>query len=151
MASNDVAKTVNRAMYLSWLRQNFPVLYYRAMEPVVSSAKQQGLSGFFDSLVGGFKSVVSSVGQALPGLAKTYTEYDLQKRIIKENTARANAGQAPLQYTTDGQLMAQPIAYSQMDLMLAQQLQAQSSGIDTNTLLLLGGGLVVVILFATRK
>lgn len=141
-------ETVNRAMYIAWLRQNFPLLYQEAIRPVVSRAKFRGMSGFFDTLTSGFKSVVSSVAKSLPDLAKTYTEYDLQRRLIKENTARARAGEVPLSLGPEGQLMPVTVPYTQADLMLAQQ---ANTGIDDKTLLLLGGGLVLVLLVTSGR
>lgn len=133
-------------MYLAWMRRRFPELYYTATAPVILQAKTIGLSGFFDSLVGGFKSVVTSVTTALPGLAKTYTEYDLQKRLIAANTKRASQGLPPLDYGPNGELIAQPIPYAQADWMLAQQVQPSLiAGVDNQTLLLLGGALLLFV------
>ena len=147
----------NRAMYIAWLRTDFPELYDRAVTPLVRNARQVGLSGFFDTLVGGIKSVAASVGQALPGLAKTYVEYDVQRRLIEANTKRAQQGMAPLMYDSTGRLVtASGIPYSQADLALAQLAQPAlpgqvESSLDANTLLLFGGLAVVTVLLLTRS
>jgi hypothetical protein len=139
--------TINRAQYLFWLRENFPELYFQATLPLMRAAKARGLSGFFDTLVGGFKSVVASVATALPSLAKTYAEYDVQKRLIAANTQRASQGLPPVQYDAAGQLVvAGGMPYTQADLAMAQQLQ--NSGVTGNDMLywILGFGLVAVLL-----
>lgn len=154
MSANAV--DVNRAMYLSWLRQEYPDLYSMAVFPLISEAKARGLAGFLDSLVGGFKSVVSNVTQALPGLAKTYVDYDVQKRLIKANTDRAMQGLAPLQYNAMGQLVVSGgIPYSQADLQLAQQQLAApliASPSDNTLLYVIGGvGVLLVIVLSSRN
>lgn len=144
--------TINRAQYLFWLRENFPELYYQATMPLISTAKQRGLSGFFDTLVGGFKSVVSSVTTALPSLAKTYVEYDVQKRLIEANTKRAGQGLPPVQYDASGQLVvAGGIPYTQADIAMAQQLQTGAPAQDQSTLYWILGGLGVLALLLFRR
>lgn len=153
MRVNDV--DINRAMYLSWLRQEYPDLYSQAVFPLMSMAKARGLAGFLDSLVGGFKSVVANVTQALPGLAKTYVDYDVQKRLIKANTDRAMQGLAPLQYNAMGQLVVSGgIPYSQADLQLAQAQLAAPVMVpqSDNTILYVVGGLgVLLVLLLSSK
>lgn len=141
--------TINRAQYLFWLRENFPELYYQTTTPLLVSAKQRGLAGFFDTLVGGFKAVVSNVSAQLPGLAKTYVEYDIQKRLIDANNKRAAQGLPPVQYDASGQLVvAGGIPYTQADLAMAQQLQSGAlSGNDSTLYWILGGlGLLFLVL-----
>lgn len=140
--------TINRARYLAWLREYFPELYFRATTQLLGTAKQRGLSGFFDTLVGGFKSVVTSVTTALPSLAKTYVEYDVQKRLIEANTRRASQGLPPVQYDAAGQLVvAGGVPYTQADLAMAQQLQSSPMQSNDTLYLLLGFGLVALLLF----
>lgn len=94
---DELTQAENRALYLAWLRSNYPALYEVAVGVP--------LAGIFDSISNAFSNVVKSVSDALPNLAQTYAQYRTQEQLIKENTRRAQQGLAPLVMTSGGQLV----------------------------------------------
>lgn len=138
----------SRAQYLAWLRTNFPDLYEDATASIREDFQQRQLSGFFDTIGTAFNSIVTNVSQALPQLAQTYAQYGAQKDLLRANTTRANQGLPPLQYNAQGQLVTTAgLPYTAEDYQLAQR---GSKGLDQNTMLLIVGALVLllVILFS---
>lgn len=134
----------NRALYLAWLRQNFPELYDDAVASVRESFERQQLSGLFDSIGNAFKGIIDNVTQSLPQLAQTYTQYQAQKDLLKANTQRAQQGLPPLQYNAQGQLVnASGLPYTTEDYQIAQR---GSVGLDQTSMLLLVGGFVVLLI-----
>lgn len=145
--ANDTVR--NRAQYLAWLRTNFPDLYADIMAGVADNVREASLSGFFDSVGTAFSSVLNNVTKALPSLAQTYSQYEAQKKLLQVNTSRASQGLAPLQYDTQGRLItAGGLPYTAEDYQLA--LHGGTSGLDSTTLLLIGGAVLLLVLVLRR-
>jgi hypothetical protein len=134
--------TVARAVYLNWLRTNFPDLYNDAVG--ANAASSAGVGGFFDTIGTTFSNVVSSVTNALPNLANTYAQYKSSESLIKMNNERAKQGLVPLQ-SVNGQLVPVGGQYEEQDYMLAQ------TGISTPTAIMLVAGVALVLYLALRK
>lgn len=142
--------TIARAQYLAWLRQNFPSLYDDVVSELQNEFNQRQMAGLFDSIGNAFTNIVDNVTKNLPQLAQTYAQYDAQKDLLRANTQRAQQGLPPLTYNAQGQLItASGLPYSATDYQIAQR----GYGMDTQTMLLLFGGLalVVFILFTGRS
>lgn len=145
---NDT-KAHNRALYLAWLRQTAPQLYWDAMRSADNMAVEYdpgAISGFWDSVGSAFQSVATNVAQAVPQLATAYAGYQNQQELIKANTQRAQQGLAPYVMGANGQLtIAQGAGYTDAEWRLAQ------TGNTTNTLLIAGGlGLLAIILLMRK-
>lgn len=84
-ARAQVRFTHPQAAFLSWLRVNHPNLYQQSLP-------EGGMSGLFDSLASGFKSIVSNASSAL----STYVTGKEQMELLKLNVARAKAGLHPV-------------------------------------------------------
>lgn len=122
-------QTRNRAMFLAWLRNNYPHLYNEAMP-------SQQMGGFLDSLTSTFNTVLTNVTQALPNLANTYAQYQAQAQLIRMNTDRARQGLSPLVYQ-NGQLVdMQGQPYDADDLSLAR-----TGGLSISTIAVIGAAL----------
>lgn len=132
--------TENRALYLAWLRRQFPDLYRQAV-----TINAQGMQGIFDSISDTFNNVVKSVSDALPQLASTYAQYRQQEQLIKENTRRAEQGLPPL-ILQNGQLTPMTSgAYTQQDFAIAS---TAGGGLMMNWLLIaaaLGLGAILLL------
>lgn len=129
----------NRALFLVWLRSNFPDLYRKAAN------EDNGLSGLFDSIGTTFNNLVNNVTNALPSLANTYAQYRNQEQLIQANAQRAQQGLPPLVYQ-NGQLV--PMAgsgYSESDYRLAQ-----TGGMSTGSMLMIAGAVGIILLLLTR-
>ncbi len=72
--------------YMSWLQANHPALYGKVVP------NDPGLSGIFDSIANGFKSLVANAGS----LFSTYVTSKGQLDLLKANTARAKQGLPPV-------------------------------------------------------
>lgn len=86
----------NQLLFMKWLAKNYPAIYNAHL--VAGDADSQ-LSGFFDAITAGLKSVgtvVSQVIQSAPDLIAQYGATKSQIDLIKVNLTRAQAGQAPL-------------------------------------------------------
>lgn len=122
--------TQNRALYLLWLRSNFPELYRQAVE-----GSTTGLNGILDSIGNTFNNIVNNVTQSLPQLATTYTQYRTQQQIIEMNSQRAQQGLPPL-IQQNGQLVPMTGTYSDSDYQIAQ-----TAGLSTSSLLMIAAAL----------
>lgn len=131
-------QTHNRALFLAWLRTNFPDLY-------ADATKSAGLGGFFDSLTSAFNNVVTNVSNALPNLANTYAQYRQQEQLIRLNSQRANQGLPPLIQNAQGQWVDMAgQAYDDSDWELAS-----TGGLSTGSMLMIAVavGLTLVLIF----
>lgn len=133
--------THNRALFLVWLRTNFPDLYAQAMDG------GGNLGGIFDSIGSAFNNLVKNVTDSLPQLANTYTQYQTQRQLIEANARRAEQGLPPMVYQ-NGQLVPMTGGvYSQSDYTLAQ-----SAGLSTGSVLMIAVALgLVLVLMAGRR
>lgn len=130
--------TRNRALYLMWLRTNFPDLYARAM-----GADANGLAGIFDSIGSAFNNLVKNVTESLPSLANSYAQIKTQQQLIEANSQRAQQGLAPLVYQ-NGQLVPMTGgAYTTSDYDLAS---TASMSTGTVIMLVVAVGLAVILL-----
>lgn len=141
MANTVDNATHNRALFLVWLRTNFPDLYAQAMDGGGS------LGGIFDSIGSAFNNLVKNVTDSLPQLANTYTQYQTQRQLIEANARRAEQGLPPMVYQ-NGQLVPMTGGvYSQSDYTLAQ-----SAGLSTGSVLMIAVALgLVLVLMAGRR
>jgi hypothetical protein len=85
-------------VFLRWLQDTHPQLYADAEQ------RQKTIGGFLDS----FGQVLESVSQAAPGILKTYVKGQQDLEVLRENLARAKAGEMPL--ASAGGMMYQPSA-----------------------------------------
>lgn len=132
--------THNRALYLVWLRTNFPDLYAQAMQ------EGGGLNGIFDSIGSAFNNLVKNVTDSLPSLANTYAQYRNQEQLIKANSQRAQQGLPPLVYQ-NGQLVPMTGGtYSESDYTLAQ-----SAGFSTGSVVMIAVGIGLVVLLLNQR
>lgn len=76
-------------IFLKWLAETHPNLYQAAEE------RQKTLGGFMDSL----STVFTSISNAAPGLLNQYVKGQQELAMLKENLARAKAGEVPLTAT----------------------------------------------------
>lgn len=140
MATPTDNATHNRALFLVWLRSNFPELYRQAMN------NGGGLSGLFDSIGSAFNNLVKNVTESLPSLANTYTQYRTQEQLIEANARRAEQGLAPLVYQ-NGQLVPMTGGiYSESDYTLAQ-----SAGLSTGSMLMIAGAIGIILLLVSQR
>jgi hypothetical protein len=133
----------NRAIYIAWLRENFPDLYAESIPS--TTIPGQGMSGILDSIGSTFNSVLTNVTNSLPQLANTYAQYKSSKDMIALNNERARQGLVPLQ-NIGGQLIPVTTQYTQDDLRFVQ-----AGGYSTTTLLAIAAGVGLVIWLAMRK
>lgn len=140
MADTVDNATHNRALFLVWLRTNFPDLYRQAMD------EGGGLSGIFDSIDSAFSNLVKNVTDSLPSLANTYAQYRNQEQLIKANAQRAQQGLPPLVYQ-NGQLVPMTGGtYSEADYTLAQ-----SAGFSTGSVIMIAVGIGLVVLLLSQR
>lgn len=133
-------QTRNRAMFLAWLRMNYPDLYNEAMP-----APQQ-ISGFLDSLGSTFNNIVNNVTTALPNLANTYAQYRSQSQLISMNADRARQGLGPLVYQ-NGQLVdMQGVPFNANDLRIAG-----TGGLSLGMMALIGAGVLGLLLVLKKR
>lgn len=140
MANTVDNATHNRALFLVWLRTNFPDLYRQAME------SGGALGGIFDSIGSAFNNLVKNVTDSLPQLANTYTQYQTQRQLIEANARRAEQGLPPLVYQ-NGQLV--PMgggSYSEADYTLAQ-----TAGLSTGSVLMIAGAIGIILLLLSQR
>jgi hypothetical protein len=139
MAVVNDQMTRNRALYLVWLRTNFPDLYR-------ASVVNDGLSGILDSIGSAFNNLVKNVTDSLPQLANTYTQYQTQRQLIESNSQRAQQGLPPLVYQ-NGQLVPMTGgSYTAEDYRLAS-----TAGFSTGTILMIAVAFGLGVLLLTRK
>lgn len=149
---NEQTQTENRALYLAWLRETAPTLYWDAIRIANNGPKEydpgaiSGVGGFWSNVGSTFSNVAQSVAQAVPQLATAYAGYQNQKELIKVNTQRAQQGLAPYVMGADGQLtVAQGQGYTDAEWRLAQ------TGNSTNTLLIGGGIALLAVILLMRN
>lgn len=140
MATVDTA-THNRALYLTWLRTNFPELYSRAM-----GVDAVGLSGIFDSIGSAFNNLVKNVTDSLPSLANSYAQIKTQQQLIEANSQRAQQGLPPLVYQ-NGQLVPMTGGqYTSSDYELAS-----TGGMSTGSIVMIGVAVVLAAIILTSR
>lgn len=139
MANTVDSAAHNRALFLVWLRSNFPDLYRKAMN------EDGGLGGLFDSIGTTFNNLVNNVTNALPSLANTYAQYRNQEQLIQANAQRAQQGLPPLVYQ-NGQLVPMTGGgYSESDYRIAQ-----TGGLSTGSMLMIAGAIGIILLLVAR-
>lgn len=135
--------TENRAIYIAWLRENFPDLYAESIPH--TTIPGEGMGGILDSIGSTFNSVLTNVTNSLPQLANTYTQYRTSKEMIELNNKRAAQGLVPLQ-NIGGQLVPVTTQYTDDDLRFVQ-----AGGYSTGTVLMIAGGVALVLWLAMRR
>lgn len=140
--------TENRALYLAWLKDAAPPLYFDAMRAAQNQPPPYTsgtIGGFWSSVGNTFTSFASNVTTALPGIATAYAGYQNQKDLIKANTQRAQQGMAPLVYDANGQLTTyQGPGYTDQEYRIAQTA-------SNNTLLMVSAALFLGFILVLRK
>ena len=88
--------SLNRALYLRWVRETFPEAYEMAAAQAIAAPdagfSSGQLSGLWDSITSAFEKFTS----ALPNIAQTYTDVKAQIDWLRLNTDRAKQGLPPL-------------------------------------------------------
>lgn len=145
----------NRALYLAWLRENYPELYDASVPgntatgvtapSLANEPTSYSIGGFWDSVGTAFTDTVKNVTQALPALATSYGAYRTQSELIKLNTTRAAQGLAPLVPNASGQLVPYGGSYTDSELRLAQ------TGMSTSNLLMIGLGFGLLLILVLKK
>lgn len=136
----------NQLLFMKWLAKNFPAIYNAHL--VAADADHQ-LSGFFDAIASGLKSVGSVVTQviaAAPEIIQQYGASKAQIELIKTNLTRANAGQAPI--NAQGQVI------SAVPGTLPVNAAGNLMPVTTQTFLtfgLIGGAILLLVMLLRRK
>lgn len=143
-------KAQNRALYLAWLKQTAPPLYFNAVNSAADSPKEYSsgaLAGFWDTVGDTFASVTKNVSAALPALATTYAGYQNSKDLIALNTQRANQGYAPVTYDSSGNLV--PVNGANYGVTAQQMALAQSA--STTNMIMIGIAAAILLVIVLRK
>jgi hypothetical protein len=86
----------NQLLFMKWLARNYPAIYNAHL---LAKDTDQQLSGFFDAIASGLKTVGSTISQVIqsaPEIIQQYGATKAQLDLIKVNLSRAQAGQPPL-------------------------------------------------------
>lgn len=142
----QTAAEKNQLLFMKWLAKNYPAIYNAHL---LAKDTDQQLSGFFDAIASGLKTVgttISQVIQAAPDIISQYGATKAQLDLIKVNLSRAQSGQAPID--ASGKVVASVPQNLPTDA--TGRLLPVSMGAMT-PLLLIGGLGLLAFLFLRRR